>query len=184
MKYLVATAVAATALFAASPASAAACTGTLSPDQTNPTLADCEAFDKNLNGGGFIDEINAGFDAVGYTGPDLTFAPLDATKDFFAIMSGDILVFDAALTGQQFIAVHFGSSGGGGGANNQTLFFQFNFTSPTTQVDLNRLGYSNAIGAFSTPAVPEPATWAMMLLGFGAAGVALRRRRTFLPQVA
>ena len=28
----------------------------------------------------------------------------------------------------------------------------------------------------TTPAVPEPGTWAMMLIGFGAAGVALRRR--------
>ena len=27
------------------------------------------------------------------------------------------------------------------------------------------------------PAVPEPATWAMMLMGFGAAGYAMRRRR-------
>ncbi|WP_293682759.1 PEPxxWA-CTERM sorting domain-containing protein, partial [uncultured Phenylobacterium sp.] len=27
-------------------------------------------------------------------------------------------------------------------------------------------------------AVPEPATWAMMILGFGAAGAMLRRRRT------
>ena len=27
------------------------------------------------------------------------------------------------------------------------------------------------------PPIPEPATWAMMLLGFGAAGFALRRRR-------
>jgi PEP-CTERM motif len=34
-------------------------------------------------------------------------------------------------------------------------------------------------------AVPEPATWAMMLLGFGAAGVALRRgRRRQLAQLA
>ena len=33
-------------------------------------------------------------------------------------------------------------------------------------------------------AVPEPGTWAMMLLGFGAAGVAMRRRRTALPQLA
>jgi hypothetical protein len=33
--------------------------------------------------------------------------------------------------------------------------------------------------------VPEPATWAMMLLGFGAIGVAVRRRRkTALPQLA
>lgn len=35
------------------------------------------------------------------------------------------------------------------------------------------------------PPVPEPATWAMMLLGFGAAGFALRRRRNpVLAQVA
>ena len=26
-------------------------------------------------------------------------------------------------------------------------------------------------------AVPEPATWAMMIIGFGGAGVAIRRRR-------
>lgn len=29
----------------------------------------------------------------------------------------------------------------------------------------------------TVPSVPEPATWAMMLMGFGAAGMALRRRR-------
>ena len=35
------------------------------------------------------------------------------------------------------------------------------------------------------PGVPEPATWAMMLMGFGAAGYALRRRRKLvLAQVA
>jgi hypothetical protein len=31
--------------------------------------------------------------------------------------------------------------------------------------------------AFSASAVPEPATWGMMLLGFGAVGFAMRRRR-------
>ena len=99
----------------------------------------------------FIAQINAGFDAVGYAGPDLTWDPLEDTKDFFSIINGDTLVFDEALIGINFIAVHFGSAGGGGGAYNQTLFFQFNFAEATTQVDLNRLGYSNAIGAFSTP---------------------------------
>jgi len=32
--------------------------------------------------------------------------------------------------------------------------------------------------ASAVAAVPEPATWAMLLIGFGGAGVALRRRRT------
>ena len=39
-------------------------------------------------------------------------------------------------------------------------------------------------GTVTINAVPEPGTWAMMLLGFGAAGFAMRRRRTALPQLA
>lgn len=35
----------------------------------------------------------------------------------------------------------------------------------------------DAIGAISTMAVPEPATWAMMIAGFGMAGAMLRQRR-------
>jgi len=38
-------------------------------------------------------------------------------------------------------------------------------------------GYSGTL-TFLPTAVPEPATWAMMLLGFGAVGFAMRRRRT------
>jgi hypothetical protein len=33
------------------------------------------------------------------------------------------------------------------------------------------------LGGFSPGAVPEPATWAMMLLGFGGIGMTMRRRR-------
>lgn len=46
-------------------------------------------------------------------------------------------------------------------------------------------GSGSAIGQ-PTPAVPEPSTWAMMLLGFGAVGVSMRRtrRRAPLPQIA
>jgi hypothetical protein len=32
--------------------------------------------------------------------------------------------------------------------------------------------------AFATPSVPEPATWAMLIMGFGGVGVAMRKRRT------
>ena len=50
----------------------------------------------------------------------------------------------------------------------------------------NNVGWSH-ITWFDTAGqeVPEPATWAMMLLGFGAVGYTMRRRRkTYLAQVA
>ncbi|MBA2920350.1 PEPxxWA-CTERM sorting domain-containing protein [Sphingomonas sp. MAH-20] len=34
-----------------------------------------------------------------------------------------------------------------------------------------------SVAGLGAVAVPEPATWAMMLTGFGAAGLAMRRRR-------
>lgn len=46
-------------------------------------------------------------------------------------------------------------------------------------------GNGSAVGQ-PTPAVPEPSTWAMMLIGFGAVGMSMRRtrRRAPLPQIA
>jgi hypothetical protein len=173
----------------ATPAFAEACTGTAgaTPYQTDPSFTACYQTDA-INGGNAaaVAAYNFGFDQVGYAGADLTWAQLEPTKDFFSILNGDQLVFDEALVGQQFFAIHFGSSGGNGGEYNDTLFFQFNFANPTTSVDLSRMGFSNAIGVYSTGGggtggetggVPEPSTWAMMLLGFGGMGVAMRRRR-------
>lgn len=48
-----------------------------------------------------------------------------------------------------------------------TIFVNGNLTGPSG-------AYS---GTLNVQAVPEPATWAMMILGFGAVGMALRRRR-------
>jgi hypothetical protein len=44
-------------------------------------------------------------------------------------------------------------------------------------------GSGSAVGV---PAVPEPSTWGLMLLGFGAIGVSMRRKRklVMLPQLA
>lgn len=53
-----------------------------------------------------------------------------------------------------------------------------------TRVDISTTAGSYAtfkqlkLGGFSPGAVPEPATWAMMLLGFGGIGMAMRRRRS------
>jgi hypothetical protein len=43
----------------------------------------------------------------------------------------------------------------------------------------------NGLGLWNYASTPEPATWAMMLLGFGAIGMAVQRRRhPALAQVA
>lgn len=51
----------------------------------------------------------------------------------------------------------------------------------TYRIDLTSGGQTISafaqIGTGAVAAVPEPATWAMMLIGFGAMGVAMRRRR-------
>jgi hypothetical protein len=80
-------------------------------------------------------------------------------------------------------------------------FMQFNLTSPLRQLNIiftptlsatgatigagsyeaqgnlaNFRSLSGTVTAASAAAVPEPATWAMMLLGFGAIGVGMRSR--------
>ena len=57
----------------------------------------------------------------------------------------------------------------------------------TLTINGNNSGAGSLGGSItiSPSAVPEPATWAMMLLGFGAVGFAMRRRRSpVLAQVA
>lgn len=39
------------------------------------------------------------------------------------------------------------------------------------------IGAGVITGAINAPAIPEPGTWALMIMGFGAAGIVLRRRR-------
>lgn len=69
------------------------------------------------------------------------------------------------------------------GKNGENFFNAFNgtfksvtmtFANGATVDDVRQF----RIGAAPTAAVPEPATWAMMLLGFGAIGFGMRRRRS------
>lgn len=49
-------------------------------------------------------------------------------------------------------------------------------TGTNRQVDFQNIGFTAEVSAQPPTAVPEPATWAMMILGFGAIGGTLRRR--------
>jgi len=83
-------------------------------------------------------------------------------------------------------AVLFGTSGSGslsftlGSPSGQTSITLSNFLDryqgfSTTNVNGARV--TSAVGVGTPGAVPEPATWAMMLLGFGGIGMTMRRRR-------
>jgi hypothetical protein len=104
-----------------------------------------------------------------------------------SLLNGNVLDFGQTLFGQTIIGAHFGNIDGPAGNVTGFWLFDFGTTGASSVVLNNPNGFSNA-AIFTTgtaPAVPEPATWAMMLFGFGIAGYAMRRRRTTaLAQIA
>lgn len=193
MKLPLKSALAAMALFAATPSFAALTLvpgGACSPSTPNPDASACAgAYAGNLLNANDIADINAALDVlVGGSGfnPDAVWANLDPTKLLISGSGNDptgTITFQQALQGQVILGVNFGDAGTGLGP--RTIFYLFNFASPTTSVALNTQGFSGGIIINTPQIVPEPVSWALMLMGFGAAGYALRRRRkALLPQVA
>lgn len=65
--------------------------------------------------------------------------------------------------------------------------FTFKASGPSTTLTFASQdpgAYGAALDAVSVSAVPEPASWALMIMGFGLAGGALRRRRSAVAAVA
>ena len=92
---------------------------------------------------------------------------------------------DALQNGTDIIGFHVGAAKGQPGSigGEGTAFFKVTVTGgPVTNLTLNVPGLSNAeIFVNGSIAVPEPATWALMLFGVGAIGATMRAaRRTTL----
>lgn len=96
--------------------------------------------------------------------------------------------FGTKLNGMTLIGVHYGAGNGSPSdvagntrrdKSDSSAFYYFNAGKNLDKITLN-YGASSTLTLFSTGtgAVPEPATWALMILGFGAIGGAMRRSRT------
>lgn len=185
MRRFVLTVVAGLSTFAlAAPASAAlVAVGTgCQTSLPDPNAIDCSgAWAGNLNNNASIGDLNAALDDLvgGNFTPDVVWSTLDPTKLFFSAGTGTTLNFASTLFGEQILSLHFGNAGSGLG--NHTILYMFDFgAGGANSIVLNQQGWSNAVlitPPGSTPPVPEPATWAMMLLGFVGAGIAIRRSR-------
>lgn len=126
--------------------------------------------------------LNALLGVNTYTGPTLTWI-----EDL--VSSNTTVNFNAALYGQTVVSFHVGAANGqaNGVGYQATAFYVFdagNAIGGLNTFTFNKAGLSNArlysTGRYTPPpAVPEPATWAMMIVGFGAVGGSIRfRRRT------
>ena len=85
--------------------------------------------------------------------------------------------FDVTLNGGQFTQGYVGQSWSWG----KRVNFDFG-ADRVNEVILSSSGNSFEVDSFAVTkgAVPEPATWAMMIMGFGFAGALLRRRQVAL----
>jgi len=105
---------------------------------------------------------------------------------------------DLTFTGYQFygltyFGIHFGAAKGAtpaGPGQDATGFYVVDFGDTGGNTLHLNVGGSSNVAVYSTkdkpfevPGVPEPATWAMMIIGFGGVGAMVRRRRETLGAV-
>lgn len=120
---------------------------------------------------------NAALTALGYAGPPISYNTIPAGNILSGLNGNTSVNFPGLLNGTVYFGVHYGN--GQNGPGNSTTFYKI-FATNLDIITLN-LGASSTATLFAVtaaPSVPEPAAWAMMLLGFGALGFALRRPKT------
>ena len=155
-------------------------------DITAPSLTvlACTGFKE----GNLLNQANAGTDkailaALGYTNWDGKMTDAAASVD--KLGGTQTLNFGVKLTGISVIAVHYGAGKGAnpaGPGTESTAFYVLDAAQGLNQIHL-AYGASSSAVLFLTglprhiDAVPEPATWATMVGGFGLVGGQMRRRR-------
>jgi len=171
MKYLTLALAGAAAFAVAGPAFATACSLT----DISPTALACSGgYSGNVLSNSPADIITekAGLLAIGFNWSGSNFSSLPNLSGLGGATS---INFPGLLNGITYVGIHVGGSGGG-----QTTFYKFNAGSSLDAFTLNLPKSSGAVLYWTdpgTPSVPEPASWALMLGGFGLVGGAMRSRR-------
>jgi len=147
---------------------------------------DCSGFyDGNLlNAAHNAEQVAALADLI----PAYVWNPADGYVEFQSPLGGALTVnFATTFYGLTYFGIHFGAAKGAtappGVGEQATAFYVVDFgNTGGNSLNLNYAGSSN-IAVYSTKdkpfdvPVPEPATWAMMIIGFGGVGAMVRRRR-------
>lgn len=108
----------------------------------------------------------------------------------FGLSSGSVDILTASLTGPGGTINLAGPSGPDNLSVEQFSLQPINLAAGSYRFNTTGTRQGNGAGSvggtLTIAAVPEPATWALMLMGFGAVGHSMRRRRSgsFLQQAA
>ena len=182
----------AAAIAMASTANAAIFTVTWSGAQFENAASAIGVFDidtslfPDLAGAQPTNPVGTGFSIISFTvagsaGGNGSFTQADFGSFYFAAFSP--LNYSQQLIGQTMSnGINFGSFGAGyGGPSGDFNLFGVNPSAPsgTYYFQLTTSGGDNLwVTSIAPGTVPEPASWAMLIAGFGLTGAALRRRRT------
>lgn len=127
-----------------------------------------QQFMADATGSFVIDFLAAGRNNQEFTG----------NEAFEVLLDGATIFSGSTVTGQPFTALTTDPFDLIAGQNYSLSFHGMNFTGGDNTAYIDDVSLS-AVGA-----VPEPSTWAMLLLGFGAVGLSMRRRKTLVAQAA
>ena len=121
----------------------------------------------------------------GVTHLGMDYGSADTYNTFILTLSNGVNTYIETYTGTDAIINGVANGNQSSTVTNGRLTFRTDPGVYITQLELRSQGQALEVDNFGViAAVPEPATWGMMLLGFGVMGVSLRRRRRSLPSLA
>jgi len=174
-------------MFAGSAANAALVLGSTncSLGDISPGATACRGFyEGNLNAGSPAARADQAAALNALLGTSFTANNLTIIESLPSL-SGSTVDFARPLFGTTVVSFHVGAANGQatGVGYSGTAFYSFdagNLAGGLNTFTFNRAGLSNArlfvTGTFQTPAVPEPSTWLMLILGFAAVGGMMRAK--------